>query len=195
MSVETIIIENLKRNAEMRHQIAEMEQHITSSSTHSRNLFPRLTIASLTVAACVSIFFLFNPWAATEQSPLDELNIAMPTLIEFRAASAASSQIDTLMSAQSYSAALEKIDQALKLSSENLQCLELSIVPEDEALLYEKEIATDHHYQLLWIRIYALVRLEHKVEAIDALQHFVTLNGDHAEEAKQLLVLLLSKES
>lgn len=196
MTLEDRIIDRLKRNEEMRQRIADMEQ---ASETQSRPIatwsIPHSAIA-LSLAACLAIVIYVAPWATktVEQSPLDALDIALPTLTEYRAGSATSAEIDSLMSAQQYETSLALIERALVLADEELATLkESNSDGTDETILYEEELMEAHHYQLQWMRIYVLVRLERNKEAISALTQYVTIIGDHQAEAKQLLERLTNK--
>lgn len=197
MTLEDRIIDQLKRNEEMRRRISDME-HASDNSSKPTSTWsiPRYAI-TLSLAACLAIVIYVAPWATTsvEQPPLDALDIALPTLSEYRAGSTISAEIDSLMASQQYESSLALIEQALELSDKELAMLkESSSDGTDETLLYEEELIEANHYQLQWMRIYALVQLKRNKDAISALTQYVTIIGDHQVEAKQLLDCLKNKQ-
>lgn len=184
MKLEDRIISQLGRRHEMLMQINEWENPV-------RVIRWRNPAIGLAIAACLVLILVVRPLMHTEQiSALDQLGIDQPTLSDFRAASPTSSEIDATMDSQDYATALIQIDEALRDSDRELKRLQDYLYLEDESILYESEVAIAHNYQLRWLRIYTLVRLERRDEAIKDLEFYVTLKSEHRKDAKNLLRML-----
>lgn len=171
---------------EKRDRISMMEQKIRLSKPNSVSSFNKKYFVT-SIAACIAIAIFVMPFIHNRSNILDELNIEQPSLSDFRAASPTAADIDDVMSRKEYADALPKIEAALASSADELAKLEDLFILDEEALLYEKEVAIAHHYQLEWTHIYVLIQLERNSEAIDALQSFVEYKGEHKKEAKLLL--------
>lgn len=191
MDIDQSIAKHLGRQNEMRKQMDEMEKQIISHSQASayRRVLP--IVISCGIAACLAFVLFVQPWGIHSLSPLDELKIEAPILSEYRSASPASTAIDAAIEHKDFTLALEKIDIALKSSVEELSEFEDMGAVEDEVILYEKELAESHYYQLQWLHIFTLVRLSRNTEALQELNHFITLDGEHQQEAKELNKRLL----
>lgn len=185
MTVEERIIKQLGRRKEMQDRINQWEKPVAPIVTIRRSLI------ALAIAACAAIILVVRPFSkSAEISPLDQLGIEQPILSDFRAANPTCADIDISLEQKDYDKAILLIDECLRLSNEDLRQLqEMNTLP-DETLLYEKELAIAHNYQLQWARIYTLVRLGRCEEAIEDLKFFVTLKGEHSKDAKALLKLL-----
>ncbi len=193
MTVDQRISNCLSRQNQMRQQMSEMEQQLAKPTAVPLHSGIRKAAIGLSIAACLAIVLWVSPWRAHHSSPWDELGFPVPTLTEYRAASPTSAEIDDAIAHEQYREALDKINMALQSSADELTELEQMSMLDDEALLYEKELAVGHHYQLMWLRIYALVRMDHHKEAIHELEYFVTLQGEHRREATRLLSQLTSE--
>lgn len=185
MTVEERIIKQLGRRKEMQDRINQWEKPATPIVTIRRSLI------ALAIAACAAIILVVRPFSkSAEISPLDQLGIEQPMLSDFRAANPTCADIDISLEQKDYDKAILLINECLRLSNEDLRQLqEMNTLP-DETLLYEKELAIAHNYQLQWARIYTLVRLGRCEEAIEDLKFFVSLKGEHSKDAKALLKLL-----
>ncbi len=185
MTIEERIIRQLGRRKEMQDRINDWESPVTSTVKLKRALI------ALGVAACVAIIIILLPFSNSDKvSPLDKLGIDQPVLSDFRAASPTCADIDMSLELKDYDKAILQIDEVLKSSNEELKQLQETDTTPDEELLYEIEVANANNYQLRWTRIYTLVRLGRYDEAIGDLKHFVTLEGEHSNDAKALLELL-----
>jgi len=185
MTIEERIIKQLGRRKEMQDRIHNWECPVSS--------IVRLKWALIVpaVAACVAIVLIMKPFSNSEdRSPLDQLGIEQPILSDFRAANPICRDIDLSLELKDYKKAILQIDEALKSSNEELKKFQEINTSSDETLLYEIELANAHNYQLRWTRIYTLVRLGQYDEAIEDLRLFVTLEGEHSNDAKTLLELL-----
>lgn len=185
MTVEERIIKQLGRRKEMQDRIDQWEKPAAPIVTMRRSLI------ALAIAACVAIILIVRPFTkSADISPLDQLGIEQPMLSDFRAANPTCADIDLSLEQKDYEKAILLINESLKLSREDLKKLqEMNTLP-DETLLYEKELAIAHNYQLQWARIYTLVRLGRCEEAIEDLKSFVNIKGEHSKDAKALLKLL-----
>lgn len=185
MTVEERIIKQLGRRKEMQDRINQWEKPVAPIVTIRRSLI------ALAIAACAAIILVVRPFSkSAEISPLDQLGIEQPMLSDFRAANPTCADIDLSLEQKDYDKAILLINECLRLSNEDLRQLqEMNTLP-DETLLYEKELAIAHNYQLQWARIYTLVRLGRCEEAIEDLKFFVSLKGEHSKDATALLKLL-----
>lgn len=190
MTIDERITKQLGRRKEMQDRINQWEKPAAPVVSMKRSLI------ALAIAACIAIVFILRPFSkSAEISPLDQLGIEQPLLSDFRAANPTSADIDLSLEQKDYDKAIVLINESLKSSSEDLKQLqEMNTLP-DETILYEKEIAIAHNYQLRWARIYTLVRLGRCEEAIEDLKFFVTLKGEHSKDAKALLKLLTQEIS
>lgn len=188
MNLEDRITIQLSRQMEMRAQISAMREKVEQTERRAQYLRShRYATVGVSLAACLAIALFVLSWLNTATSVLLDLGIEQPTLSEYRSASSSAADIDDAMNRQHYEIALDRIDAALETSFENLAQLEEPSMIDDEALLYEKELEVAHNYQLRWMRIYALASLKRNDEAIQDLEHFVTLEGEHQKEALTLL--------
>lgn len=189
MNIDDRILLQLSRQKELRDSVCEM--NVKAEQQERSQLFggkQRYAIIGLALAACLAIVLYAAPWANVVVSPLH--NIERPTLAAYRAASSSSVAIDEAMTYEDYESALLLIDNDLFESSQTLNQFSSMHELEDEALLYEQEIEMAYHHQLQWMRIYVLVSLGRKDEAIDELLLFLPDNGEHQKEAESLLETL-----
>lgn len=185
MTIDERITKQLGRRKEMQDRINQWEKPAAPVVSMKRSLI------ALAIAACIAIVFILRPFSkSADISPLDQLGIEQPLLSDFRAANSTCADIDLSLEQKDYDKAIVLINESLKSSSEDLKQLEEMNTLPDETILYEKEIAIAHNYQLRWARIYTLVRLGRCEEAIEDLKFFVTLKGEHSKDAKALLKLL-----
>ncbi len=185
MTIDDRIKKQLGRRKEMQDRIDQWEKPAAPIVSMKR------TLIALAVAACVAVVFIIRPFTkSADISPLDQLGIDQPLLSDFRAASPTCADIDLSLEQKDYDKALLLINQLLESSSEDLKQLQETQTLPDETLLYEKELAIAHNYQLRWTRIYTLVRLGRCDEAVEDLRFFITLKGEHSKDAKALLKLL-----
>ncbi len=190
MTIDERITKQLGRRKEMQDRINQWEKPAAPVVSMKRSLI------ALAIAACIAIVFILRPFSkSADISPLDQLGIEQPLLSDFRAANPTCADIDLSLEQKDYDKAIVLINESLKSSSEDLKQLEEMNTLPDETILYEKEIAIAHNYQLRWARIYTLVRLGRCEEAIEDLKFFVTLKGDHSKDAKALLKLLTQEIS
>lgn len=183
MNIEGLISHNLYRQLEIRGSVKSMNEE--KERAEKQNI--RLTYIGVSLAACLIIAFFATPWFKAEMSPISELAIVPPSLAEYRSASTSATEIDYAMANKDYEIAIQKIDSAIVISSETLRILKESATLEEESSLYEMEVETAHHYQLRWMRIYALVCLFRNDEAIDELESFIAIAGEHQKDALSLL--------
>lgn len=185
MTIDERITKQLGRRKEMQDRINQWEKPAAPVVSMKRSLI------AFAIAACIAIVFILRPFSkSADISPLDQLGIEQPLLSDFRAANPTCADIDLSLEQKDYDKAIVLINESLKSSSEDLKQLEEMNTLPDETILYEKEIAIAHNYQLRWARIYTLVRLGRCEEAIEDLKFFVTLKGEHSKDAKALLKLL-----
>lgn len=183
-TLEDRIIAQLGRRKEMLKRIEDWEKHARIISW-GKYAF------GVAVAACLVLLLVVRPFAHSEQiSPLDLLKIEQPTLVDFRGASPSAAEIDATMEIKNYGKAIIQIDEALNASIEDFGNLQDQLDPNDEATIYESELAIAHINQLRWLRIYTLVRLERCEEAIVDLEYYVTLKTEHQHDAIELLRIL-----
>lgn len=191
MTIDDRISKQLSRQIEIRNRVDEMNKN-ADSPTHRYPtvLSHKFSFAGLSIAACLCIFIFYSGWLKSENTPFAELDIAEPSLSEYRSASPYNKLIDDALSKKDYNAIIETIDEAIAFSWHNLENMEQPSTIADDELLYEWEFEKAHYNQLRWIRIYVLVCLSKKDEAIDELKSFISQEkGDHREEA----ILLLKK--
>lgn len=193
MDIEDRIIEQLFRETELRNLTNAM--NVKAEQAEKQHYTYRLQryalVVGLSLAVCLTIVLFIVPWGNnTISSQISQINIDRPTLAEYRAASSSSVAIDEAMAYEDYESALLLIDNGLFASSQTLNQFSSMQEIEDETLLYEKELEMSYHYQLQWMRIYVLVSLGRKDEAIDELLLFLPDNGEHQKEAESLFETL-----
>lgn len=168
-------------------RMAEMEQ----SGRRSYKLWA--PAASFAVAAGIAALVVFNPFAQT-MSPLEELNIQQPTMMEFRSASPSMSEITELMEAEDYAAALEKSEIALRESDRGIKAFS-GMENLDEEMAYDMEMGRVENQELRWTYIYLLVHEKKEKEAVKQLKIYLKdkQHSGHREEAEALLRKILKK--
>lgn len=192
MQIEDIIKLQLKKHLEIRNRAEVLRVKYNKQEVGSNHIPTyRYTIIGFSVAACMTFIFYLAQWIDFSYSPLNGREC--PTLSEYRSASPFFVKIDKAIAEEDYERALGMIDNALAPSVKNRDDIAVFDASEDEALLYERELEESNHYQLRWIRIYALIQLSRIDEAIADLDAFSKLEGIHQEEAKKLLVILKSR--
>lgn len=154
--------------------------------------FRNSMVVALSIAACLAFSFFIAPWGSSVTNT--DIYIEQPILMEYRSASLMAKEIDDAITNKNYEIAIDRINDALAVSTEKIASMEEQGEIIDEEQLYEKEFETAYIYQLRWMRIYALVCLEKYNEAICDLEPFVTQEGEHQEEAKALLNKLKNKK-
>ncbi len=182
-----LIAERLGERKKKLDRMAEMERSVvgSSGSSNRRRLFFLSSVAACTLAA-----LLVWPIYRTQMSPLDRLDIATPTLTEYRAANAEIAEISSLVGKKDYELALHKTKVALIKSDTALK--ELGGVGfdwDDEEMMYEEELEKQTNSELRWTYIYILVRLDQTKEARKQLKIYLKEKQfcDHRAEAISLL--------
>lgn len=150
-----------------------------------------VVLSALAMAACLVVaFVVIAPWRTTEESPLDELGIAVPDFEDYRSAVPELSEISKLIANQQYADALPKVEAALEHSDRELRGLDMALLDnDDEVLAYAEEAEQILNGELRWAYIYLLVREERKEEACEQLKLYLKLPRgvvQHREEAKAL---------
>lgn len=165
-------------------RMAEMEQNIASRGRR-RHLYVRTLLA-----ACVLAALLVWPIYRAQMSPIDRLDIAPPTMTEYRAANADLAEITSLVGKKNYDVALVKTRLALEKSDRAIRELrDVTFGWDDEELAYEEELEKTANSELRWTYIYLLVRLDKTQEAKAQLKRYLKdkQHSEHRAEAAALL--------
>lgn len=181
------ITARLGERKRMLDRMAEMEQ----GSHRSYRLWA--PAAGFAVAAGIAALLVFNPFARTV-SPLEELNIQQPTMMEFRSATPGMSEITELMEAENYAAALEQSEIALRKSDRAVRAFS-GMENLDEEMAYDTEMGRMENRELRWTYIYLLVHEKRNKDAAKQLKIYLKDKQDceHRDEAEALLKKISKK--
>lgn len=161
------------------------------NNAKSRNRRLAYYYTTFTIAACLALFFVVNPFAGG--NPIEELGIERPRVAVFRSAIPELEDIDKLIDAGKYYEALDMTEPALKKSDNKIKQHEKHVAGYDEELLYEYHAEKMLNAELRWMYIYLLVMTECDRSAVKELKRY--LKDDefctHKSDAEALLKALV----
>lgn len=145
---------------------------------------------TLLVVVCIAgCIVLVIQWASPT-SPLDDLNIAPPTMLHREAASPDDDETGDLPGTTDYAQALAQAEAALRQSDMSINELcGIAASWADEDLLDDEEAEMTKNSELRWTYIYLLVRMDRHAEARKQLKRYLKNEQycEHLDEAKALL--------
>lgn len=153
-----------------------------------RPSFRKVGYAIMAAAACLAIIFVVSPMLFKSDS-LSELSISVPSLSEYRG-SQGSDQLIMLMENGNYTQALSAVNSALTENDREIRALSDSGMNGAEQE-YMMELYNAEREELLWSRIYILVKLE-RVDDLKA-NCLYYLNDKSLREHKAEVETILSK--
>lgn len=181
-----LITERLAERKRKLNRMAEMERKIEKSLKAMRlNIYIISSAAAIALAAII-----VWPIYRSQMSPLDRLDIAAPTMTEYRAAKAEMTEIALLVKEEDYEKAMLKTHNALVKSDYALKEIAgTGFECNDEEILYEEELEKSENSELRWTYIYILVRLDKDKEARKQLKIYLK-DKKYSEHRNEALALL-----
>lgn len=159
---------------------AESEQPVAKKRRRPAYWLTGALSAAAVVAVC---FLVFRP-STVEMPALD-----MATYQSYRTGGAVS-EIAALIEQKDYATALRRIETEEKALATNdadfLKNSDNLSEEERERLDYERQAANLDRDELKWLKVYALIGLERKQEAVTLLHEISHEDGPHREEAEKL---------
>lgn len=165
---------------------AAMRQWETDRLTHeAKRRFPAgkwrkygiSAAASIIVICGIGLGILLNKPADAEPGDTSLPPVSQPA---YRGGSSDIDEISAMIDSARFDEALQAIDANL---ADTVIDPEFTI----ERQQYLRELNAARAYQLTWMKIDVLIRSDKKAEAISLLRQFADEEGDHQEEAKNIL--------
>jgi hypothetical protein len=162
----------------------EPKYYAAPTPTKARNHKVWYWVTGIGIAAGLAVgIFITYPTSVTTSSPY-----SMPEFNDeqaYRGGSTVVKDIDLLINAKQYHDALAKIEDAENDYASIISNIAVVEVATEEQE-YEKSLAEDELYSIVWRKINVLLALEKKDEAITILQYYRYQPGIYQTEANQL---------
>jgi hypothetical protein len=157
------------------------------TQTKARNHKVWYWVTGIGIAACLAVG-IFITYPTGDQYDMTSSPYSMPEFNDeqaYRGGSTVVKDIDLLINAKQYHDALAKIEEAENDYASIISNIAVVEVATEEQE-YEKSLAEDELYSIVWRKINVLLALEKKDEAITILQYYRYQPGIYQTEANQL---------
>lgn len=147
--------------------------------------FKKISYTVLSVAACLAIVFAVSP-ILFKSNNISDISITTPYFTEYRGTS--HSNIESLISSGRYEDALSAVNYELAEVEKELQGITSTDMSEDEES-YMTGLYKGEKEELIWSKIYLLVKLNKKDDLKSACQNYLN-NSDftiHKSEVENIL--------
>lgn len=180
-NIDNIIINRL---GEHQRKVDFIKRNVSTHSSHTFNI-RKFTYTLVCAAACVALFFVISPFLSKNNS-VSDISVSSPSFSEFRGAGV--KEIETLLSSGQNEEALTVVNKELDELYTEVNSLSTAEMSEEEntymSSLYSMEIE-----ELMWTKIYLLLKLNKAAELKDACKNY--LNNStftaHKSEVEKIL--------
>ena len=151
----------------------EGEMRVAAAQRRRRRVYGISAAAMIAVVAGIGIAIMLHSSADMTEPVANDAPV-------FRGAVADVDEIELMIEAKDYAAALAAIDTALADS----------VIPDSlpqEQIDYMMQLHAQRAYELKWLKIKALLALGRTDEAVALLRTYSAMEGDHAAQADSLL--------
>ena len=164
--VDKMIVDRLGERQRKLDRMSAWEK--AASGGQKRNL--RLLYAAISVAACIALVVIVNPFAAGDRRAF---TMEKPDFSTFRAALPELSQVEQLIDAGEYYKALDIVEAKLEASDKKVKNAEKEPLYDDEEWMYEYKAEKLLNAELRWTYIYLLVMVECDRTAVKELKKYL----------------------
>lgn len=147
--------------------------------------FKEIGYTVLSVAACLAIVFAVSPMLFKSNN-ISNISVTAPSFTEYRGTSL--NNIESLIYSGRYESALLLVNSELTDIKSELEEISLSDMSEDEKF-YMTTLCSENKEELIWSKIYLLVKLDRKNDLKNACQNYLD-NKEftrHESEVKNIL--------
>ena len=158
---------------------------IETAVVHKRKRNLSILYTAISIAACVALLVIVNPFAAGDRRAF---TMEKPDFSTFRAALPELVQVEALIDAGDYYKALDLVEVKLKESDKNIKYAEKEPMFDDEEWMYEYKSEKLLNGELRWTYIYLLFMVECDHTAVKELKKYLKDEEFclHREEAKNM---------
>jgi len=180
-NIDTVIIERLGERQRKVDFIARNIDDIKSK----RFSWGKTAYTIMSVAACFALIVAVTTILFRSDS-ISDMDVAVPSFEEYRGAGC--DEIERLINTGDYEIALAKVESELKGCGSEFETIE-SEGGSDEEIEYMKALYAEGRDELIWCKIYLLVKLDKKSELKIACRNYLE-DGEltvHKIEVEQIL--------
>lgn len=180
-NIDNLIIERL---GEHQRKVAFISAQLKNEQV-KRSPFRKTVYAIGVIAACCAILFVVSPLLFKGNS-ISDMQVETPSFMEYRGSGY--EKIENLINENEYSGALEVVDHELAEIEEELSSFMSTEISEEEKI-YMTTLCNDKKEELLWCKIYLLMKLG-RIHDLKTYCNSYLNNNDfqaHREDVKLIL--------
>lgn len=177
--IDNRIKQVIKSVASKKADIATWERQRVETEKNRKIIFQKRT--TYTVSAAASVAIICGVGISIYMNRTVDSNIGITSSAPiYRGSSSDISSIAALIDSAKYSQALADIDATMADTV-------LDPTMSAERREYLRSVQQNQNYELTWMKINVLLKLAKRQEAVDLLNDYINLGGEHQAEAKTLL--------